>query len=390
MAGPVEKRVLGVACWGAFGVEGMTVDTYPVRWQGRRAVVTLPDHIDVSNAGQIREELLSVINLGADELIADLGATVSCDHAGAEAVARAYQRAAGSGTQLRLVIKASVVRRLISVNGLDRVISIYPTLEAAVAAAPSASLASAPGPAPAASRGRPPGRVWIPRASSKRGSAGKGGSVGKSGSGDITMGALSGLIDAFADGVALVADDGEFILVNRALAAIFGYKPAELTGQRVEALIPDYLRAAHLKHRGQYLQAPRARPMAAGTRLVGLCKNGATVPVEISLSPVPAAAGVLTFVMAREVTRAQRDTGDPGHRGEHARPPVPAATADVAVPHDQGLLERAVQELFHVGLTLQQAHGLHCETGKRYLSAALADVDNAIQALRDHSFSTHG
>jgi anti-anti-sigma regulatory factor len=37
--------------------------------------VTLPEHIDVSNADQIREELLSAINRGAAALIADLTAT---------------------------------------------------------------------------------------------------------------------------------------------------------------------------------------------------------------------------------------------------------------------------------------------------------------------------
>jgi len=37
-------------------------DVYPVEWAGRQAVVALLEHIDVSNAGQIREQLLSVIN----------------------------------------------------------------------------------------------------------------------------------------------------------------------------------------------------------------------------------------------------------------------------------------------------------------------------------------
>jgi hypothetical protein len=40
-------------------------DTYPVRWMGRQAIVALPEQIDVTNAGQIREELLLVINQGA-------------------------------------------------------------------------------------------------------------------------------------------------------------------------------------------------------------------------------------------------------------------------------------------------------------------------------------
>jgi hypothetical protein len=39
---------------------------------GRQAVVTLPEHIDVPDAGQIREELLSLVNRDAAVLIADM------------------------------------------------------------------------------------------------------------------------------------------------------------------------------------------------------------------------------------------------------------------------------------------------------------------------------
>jgi len=109
-------------------------DTYPVRWMGRQAVVALPEHIDVSNASQIREELLWVINRGAAALIADMTATLSCDHSGADAVMRAYQRALASGTQLRLVVTAPIVRRVLEINGLDRLVPVYPSLEAATAA----------------------------------------------------------------------------------------------------------------------------------------------------------------------------------------------------------------------------------------------------------------
>ena len=42
----------------------MFKNTYPVQWNGRQAVVALPEHIDVSNASQIREELLWIINRG--------------------------------------------------------------------------------------------------------------------------------------------------------------------------------------------------------------------------------------------------------------------------------------------------------------------------------------
>ncbi len=93
----------------------------------------------------IREELLSVINRGAEALIADMTATVSCDHVGAEAVARAWQRAVVTGAELRLVITSRIVSRVLSLSSLDRLVSTYPSLEAAVAA--SRVLAAVPAPA---------------------------------------------------------------------------------------------------------------------------------------------------------------------------------------------------------------------------------------------------
>ena len=117
-------------------------DIYPVRWAGRRALVALPEHIDVSNAGQIREELLSVINRGAEALIVDMTTTLSCDRAGADAVARAYQRAVVSRTELRLVVTSAVVLRMLGMTGVGRLVPVYPSAEAALAArSPAASTA---------------------------------------------------------------------------------------------------------------------------------------------------------------------------------------------------------------------------------------------------------
>ncbi len=112
----------------------MPKDTYPVQWIGQQALVALPEYIDVSNAGQIREELLAVLNRGAEALIADMTATVSCDHAGADAVARAYQRAAASRTQLRLVVTSGSVLQMLGMTGVGRLVPVYPSVEAALAA----------------------------------------------------------------------------------------------------------------------------------------------------------------------------------------------------------------------------------------------------------------
>jgi len=112
----------------------MADQTPSVQWTGPHALITLPQHIDNSNVGQIREQLLWIINRGAVVLIADLTRTVSCDYSGADALARAQHRAVANGTKLRLVVTADAVRRVLSTNGLDRLVAVYPDLDAALAA----------------------------------------------------------------------------------------------------------------------------------------------------------------------------------------------------------------------------------------------------------------
>jgi anti-sigma B factor antagonist len=109
-------------------------DIGPVQWAGHQAVVTLPEHIDRSNASRVSDQLLWVINRGAAVLIADMTATLSCDYSGADALVRAYRRAVANGIQMRLVVNTKVVRRLLSINGLDRLVSVYPSLDGALAA----------------------------------------------------------------------------------------------------------------------------------------------------------------------------------------------------------------------------------------------------------------
>ena len=122
----------------------MREDIDPVRWAGQWEVVALPEHMQTSNAGQIREELLPVINGSAPTLIADMTATTSCAHAGPDAVVCAFQRAAIGATESQLVVTAQHVSRMPSFSGPDRLISSYPSLEAATGAGkPAVALAVA-------------------------------------------------------------------------------------------------------------------------------------------------------------------------------------------------------------------------------------------------------
>ncbi len=313
----------------------------PVAWAGLRAVVAFPEHVDVSNAARVREQLLAAFDRGAAVVIADMSATASCEHAGIDVLARAYQQAAVRRAELRLVATAPAVRRLLAAQGLDRLVPVYSSVEAAIAAG------EPDGPDPLEDPAPP----------------------------DETV--LRRLIDALADGIVLADEDGRIVLANRQAAAMFGYQPGELAGQPVESLIPASLRDVHRLDRAAYAEKPTARPMADRARLVGLRQDGTTIPVTITLSPIPTASGHFVLAVVRDATHE--------HGQDDLTDLVRAALAGQA-HHAEDLLDRVVAGLFHVGLSLETAAGQPAELARKQISEALQRLDDTIHEIRDHVF----
>lgn len=121
----------------------MSGEHYPVLWISRTAVVSLPAEIDITNADQVREDLLSVLNQGAALLIADLSKTTFCDSAGVSALARSFRRAEASQSGMRLVVSTLAVQRVLALTGIDRLLDIYPSVAASLAAWPDSGNAAA-------------------------------------------------------------------------------------------------------------------------------------------------------------------------------------------------------------------------------------------------------
>lgn len=141
--------------WGMYEPSRRDRECCPVR----QLVVSLPEQVEVSNAGQVREHLLRYAGGGVGVLIADMTAVISCDHAGAQALARVYERAVANGTELRLVISAPAVRRVIAISGLDRLVPVFPTVAAAQTARPLADVLRLP---PREARTRPAAMAALP------------------------------------------------------------------------------------------------------------------------------------------------------------------------------------------------------------------------------------
>ncbi len=109
------------------------------------------------------------------------------------------------------------------------------------------------------------------------------------------------------------AGTGRIVLWNPAATEIFGYSPAEALELRVEALVPDHLKARHRAGMSRYLETGRGDYI--GSRAVldlpALRKTGEEIHVELTLSPVDLVHGSESegrFVLAivRDVTERKR------------------------------------------------------------------------------------
>jgi anti-sigma B factor antagonist len=99
-------------------------------------VVVLPAEIDVANASQVRQQLYSALATGVAVVVADMTATTFCDSMGIRTLFMAHRQARAGNAELRLAIRSAGVLRVVGITCLDRVLRIYPSVVAALAARP--------------------------------------------------------------------------------------------------------------------------------------------------------------------------------------------------------------------------------------------------------------
>jgi anti-anti-sigma factor len=97
-------------------------------------VVVLPEEIDILNADSVGERLVAAIVPGVAVVIADLTVTVFCDCAGVDNLVLAHHKASASNAELRLAVRSRAVLRVLELLEVDQVLSVYPDLDAALAA----------------------------------------------------------------------------------------------------------------------------------------------------------------------------------------------------------------------------------------------------------------
>lgn len=107
-------------------------------------------------------------------------------------------------------------------------------------------------------------------------------------------------LDLMPDAIVAIDSKGVIRRVNDPLLDMFGYKSDELLGKRIEILLPERFRKAHVDQRKGYRHNPRTRSMGEGLDLYGRRKDGTEVPLDIMLRPL-SKEGVV-FAVIRDIT----------------------------------------------------------------------------------------
>ncbi|HWC52700.1 MAG TPA: PAS domain-containing sensor histidine kinase [Chitinophagaceae bacterium] len=85
-------------------------------------------------------------------------------------------------------------------------------------------------------------------------------------------------------GIIVVDKTGTIRLANPFALQLFGYTEKELTGEKIELLVPQRIHKKHIEHRNKYFRHPQSRILGHGKKdLYAVRKNGTEFPVEISL-----------------------------------------------------------------------------------------------------------
>ena len=101
----------------------------------RPVIVMLPAEIDIANGAAVGQQLCSAFAPGVTIVIADMTSTVFCDSSGISQLVLAHHCAAAHQAQLRLAVPHDQVLEVLKVTGVDHLLAVYPSLDAALAAA---------------------------------------------------------------------------------------------------------------------------------------------------------------------------------------------------------------------------------------------------------------
>jgi diguanylate cyclase (GGDEF)-like protein/PAS domain S-box-containing protein len=130
-------------------------------------------------------------------------------------------------------------------------------------------------------------------------------------------GRYRGLLEAAPDAMVVVNDSGDIVLLNVQAEKQFGYSRDELIGQKVKNIIPEGFAERLIADGTRTAAEALAQQIGTGIELNGHRKDGSEFPIEIMLSPLESAEGILVTAAIRDVSAARAMTLQMVHSAQH-------------------------------------------------------------------------
>src|SRR6202790_2768203 len=115
-------------------------------------------------------------------------------------------------------------------------------------------------------------------------------------------GRYRGLLEAAPDAMVVVNQAGEIVLLNVQAEKQFGYHRGELVGQKVKNIIPEGFAERLLADGTRTAAEALAQQIGTGIELTGRRKDGSDFPIEMMLSPLESAEGILVTAAIRDIS----------------------------------------------------------------------------------------
>ncbi len=115
-------------------------------------------------------------------------------------------------------------------------------------------------------------------------------------------GRYRGLLEAAPDAMVVVNQAEEIVLLNVQAEKQFGYRRDELLGQKVTNIIPQGFAERLIADALRSTEEALAQQIGTGIELTGRRKDGDEFPIEIMLSPLESAEGILVTAAVRDIS----------------------------------------------------------------------------------------
>src|SRR6186713_3319194 len=115
-----------------------------------------------------------------------------------------------------------------------------------------------------------------------------------------------GLLEAAPDAMVVVNPGGEIVLLNVQAEKQFGYHRDELVGQQVKNIIPEGFAERLIADDLRSAEEALAQQIGTGIELSGRRKDGSEFPIEIMLSPLESAEGILVTAAIRDISMRKK------------------------------------------------------------------------------------